>query len=59
MSRASYYEILIVGQHVVFHDEWQCEISGTVRKQEDLGDKICYLLELDSGGMYAAKLEFL
>lgn len=56
MSKASYYENLIVGQHVVLHDEWQCEISGTVRKREDLGDHICYLLELDSGGLYAAKL---
>lgn len=52
----SYYENLNIGQHVVFHDDRQQEIAGVVKEREDCGDHIRYLLELDSGGLYDAKL---
>lgn len=52
----SFYENLEIGQHVVFHDDRQQEISGTVKEREDYGDHIRYLLELDSGGLYHARL---
>lgn len=51
-----FYENLKVGQHVVFHDERQCEIAGTVREHEDLGDYIRCVLDLDDGGTYVATI---
>lgn len=51
-----YYENLEIGQHVVFHDERQQEVAGTVLERNDCGDHIRYLLELDGGGTYDAKL---
>lgn len=53
----SYYENLEVGQHVVFHDERQQEVAGTVREREDCGDHIRYVLDLDDGGTYVARLK--
>lgn len=50
------YENLQIGQHVVFHDEQQHEIAGTVKARKDDGVYIHYLLELDNGGHYEAKL---
>jgi hypothetical protein len=52
----SYYENLKIGQHVIFHDDRQKEIAGTVKEREDQDGYIRYLLELDSGGLYVAKL---
>ena len=53
----SYYENLEVGQHVVFHDERQQEVTGTVRECEDCGDHIRYVIDLDDGGTYVARLK--
>lgn len=50
------YEKLEIGQHVVFHDDRQQEISGTVIGKHDYPDYIQYLLELDGGVIYYAKL---
>jgi len=52
----SYCENLKIGQHVIFHDDRQQEISGTVKEREDCGDYIRYLVDLDGGGFYDAKL---
>ena len=52
----NHYENLNIGQHVVFHDDRQHEIAGVVKEREDCGDHIRYLLELDRGGLYDAKL---
>ncbi len=53
----SYYENLEVGQHVVFHDERQQEVPGTVRERDDCGNHIRYVLDLDGGGTYVARLK--
>lgn len=50
------YENLYVGQQVIFHDDRQQEISGIVKERKDTGENIIYLLELDNGGLYKAKL---
>ena len=52
----SAYEHLQIGQHVIFHDDWQREISGTVETREDCGNHILYTLNLDEGGQYVARL---
>jgi len=52
----SYYENLSIGQHVIFHDERQLEVAGTVKERQDCDGRICYLIEIDNGGFYNAKI---
>lgn len=53
----SHYENLNVGQHVVFHDERQQEVSGTIKNKTDHEVYIEYLIKLDGGGYYNANLQ--
>jgi len=44
-------------EHVIFHDENQCEVKGVVLDETDYDDRIILLIELDNDeGYYHATI---
>lgn len=46
------------GQHVLFLDEHQCEIVGTIVAKHTLPDRLQLTIKLDEGGYYKAWLKY-